>query len=327
MVSGRVAFDVWFGPLKTALGGRDGQRHAGSAVRGPSGGRAVRLVGARAPVRAHRRGAQSSCSTTSSTACRPAGSPTWSVKAPAGRTLSRLFRFRHERTRLDLERHALWADRPRLKVAIAGASGLVGSHLADYLTTAGHRVVRLVRGRDAGPGEIPWDPADRGALPRRAGGRRRDRQSRRCELGRALDFRPQAGDPGQPAAGDADSRGGDRAHGRAAVGADQHLRGRLLRLPRARDHHGADAVGRGVPRRRLPGLGGGGRPRHGVRRPSRDPSLRPRRQCRRRRVRDDAAGVQGRRWAPGSATAPVLVVGRARRPARRPGVGAARRGA
>jgi uncharacterized protein (TIGR01777 family) len=44
-------------------------------------------------------------------------------------------------------------------VAIAGASGLIGSHLADYLTTAGHRVIRLVRGRDAGPGELPWDPA------------------------------------------------------------------------------------------------------------------------------------------------------------------------
>jgi uncharacterized protein len=94
----------------------------------------------------------------------PAGGLTDIVgEGPAGRTLSRLFRFRHERTRLDLERHARWSDRPRLKVAIAGANGLIGSHLADYLTTAGHTVIRLVRNKEAGPGEVPWDPST-GAL-------------------------------------------------------------------------------------------------------------------------------------------------------------------
>ena len=36
--------------------------------------------------------------------------------------LERLFRFRHARTRADLERHAVWAERPRLRVAISGAS-------------------------------------------------------------------------------------------------------------------------------------------------------------------------------------------------------------
>ena len=75
----------------------------------------------------------------------PAGVLTDAVgEGPARKTLERLFRFRHERTRLDLGRHAEWADRPRLTVAIAGASGLIGSHLADYLTTAGPR------GRQAG---------------------------------------------------------------------------------------------------------------------------------------------------------------------------------
>lgn len=44
-------------------------------------------------------------------------------------------------------------------IAIAGASGLVGSALAPALTAAGHRVLRLVR-RDARDGsEIAWDPA------------------------------------------------------------------------------------------------------------------------------------------------------------------------
>lgn len=73
--------------------------------------------------------------------------------------LERVFRFRHERTRHDLVRHGAWKEQPRLKVAIAGASGLIGSNLASYLATAGHDVVRLVRRPAAGPGEAQWDPA------------------------------------------------------------------------------------------------------------------------------------------------------------------------
>lgn len=74
------------------------------------------------------------------------------------RTLARQFAWRHYRTARDLDRHAPWADQPRLHVAITGASGLVGSALVDFLRTGGHRVSRLVR-RQAGPGEIHWDPA------------------------------------------------------------------------------------------------------------------------------------------------------------------------
>lgn len=40
---------------------------------------------------------------------------------------------------------------------ISGASGFLGSHLADAATAAEHDVVRLVR-RPAGPGESQWDP-------------------------------------------------------------------------------------------------------------------------------------------------------------------------
>ncbi|MDP2307275.1 MAG: TIGR01777 family oxidoreductase [Pseudomonadota bacterium] len=47
-----------------------------------------------------------------------------------------------------------------LRVAVTGASGLIGTQLCAFLTTGGHRVDRLVR-RDAGPGEIQWDPARR----------------------------------------------------------------------------------------------------------------------------------------------------------------------
>lgn len=78
------------------------------------------------------------------------------------RKLRRMFRYRHDVTRGDLERHAQFGGGPRLRVAITGASGLVGSALAAFLTTGGHEVVRVVRRREAGPAEIAWDP-DAGA--------------------------------------------------------------------------------------------------------------------------------------------------------------------
>lgn len=85
------------------------------------------------------------------------------------KTLARTFAFRHRRTALDLQRHAVWAQRPRLRVAISGASGLVGRALAAYLSTAGHTVLPLVRRQvAAGEAAIAWDPQsatiDRAAL-------------------------------------------------------------------------------------------------------------------------------------------------------------------
>jgi len=44
-----------------------------------------------------------------------------------------------------------------MQIAISGASGLVGSALADSLTAGGHQVRRLVRG-DARGDDIPWAP-------------------------------------------------------------------------------------------------------------------------------------------------------------------------
>lgn len=76
------------------------------------------------------------------------------------RMLDRLFRFRHARTRDDLARHAAVAPRGALRIAVSGASGLVGAQLAAFLTTGGHRVSPLVR-RPPRPrtDEIGWDPA------------------------------------------------------------------------------------------------------------------------------------------------------------------------
>ncbi|MCG3132266.1 MAG: Epimerase family protein [Phycisphaerae bacterium] len=51
-----------------------------------------------------------------------------------------------------------------MRVAVSGASGLVGTALCDLLRGGGHDVVRMVRGdRRPGLGEIPWDP-DAGVL-------------------------------------------------------------------------------------------------------------------------------------------------------------------
>ena len=48
------------------------------------------------------------------------------------------------------------------RVAITGASGMVGRALATRLESEGHAVLRLVRGA-AGPGEAHWDP-ERGEI-------------------------------------------------------------------------------------------------------------------------------------------------------------------
>ncbi|MBM7118422.1 TIGR01777 family oxidoreductase [Archangium primigenium] len=71
--------------------------------------------------------------------------------------LERMFAYRHTVTREDLRRHQAFASQPRLTVAVSGASGLVGGALVPFLTTGGHRVRRLVRGRPEA-GDIAWAP-------------------------------------------------------------------------------------------------------------------------------------------------------------------------
>ncbi len=45
-----------------------------------------------------------------------------------------------------------------MKIAVTGASGLIGSALVPHLRSAGHEVVRLVRRPAAAPDEVTWDP-------------------------------------------------------------------------------------------------------------------------------------------------------------------------
>ena len=50
-----------------------------------------------------------------------------------------------------------------MNVAVAGSSGLIGTALVAALRADGHRVRRLVRGREPGTDEAVWDPV-RGEL-------------------------------------------------------------------------------------------------------------------------------------------------------------------
>ena len=77
------------------------------------------------------------------------------------RKLDRMFSFRHRRTAGDLERHAgRGAGATPLAVALTGTGGLVGRALAAFLSTGGHRVVRLVRRDARGPDEVRWEPRE-----------------------------------------------------------------------------------------------------------------------------------------------------------------------
>jgi uncharacterized protein (TIGR01777 family) len=69
------------------------------------------------------------------------------------RRLERMFAYRHATLAADLLRHK--GTRP-MKIAVSGASGLVGTQLCAFLSTGGHEVLRLVRKTGEG---IRWDPA------------------------------------------------------------------------------------------------------------------------------------------------------------------------
>ena len=71
--------------------------------------------------------------------------------------LRRLFTWRHAVTRGDLLRHR--GHPGKLRVAVSGAGGLVGSALTAFLSTGGHEVVRMVRRPPTAADEVYYDPA------------------------------------------------------------------------------------------------------------------------------------------------------------------------
>ncbi|HET8623681.1 MAG TPA: TIGR01777 family oxidoreductase [Gemmatimonadales bacterium] len=87
----------------------------------------------------------------------------WSVR----RKIERLLAYRHTVLADDLAAHARFRGHPRLRVAITGATGLIGRALRAFLTSGGHDVIPLVRRRTAAE-DVAWDPdsatIDAGAL-------------------------------------------------------------------------------------------------------------------------------------------------------------------
>ena len=76
------------------------------------------------------------------------------------RILERGFAFRHQRLVNDLALHERYRQRRPLTVAISGSSGFLGRNLRRFLTTGGHRVLRLVRSRAGTGGDnVYWNPA------------------------------------------------------------------------------------------------------------------------------------------------------------------------
>jgi uncharacterized protein (TIGR01777 family) len=67
------------------------------------------------------------------------------------------FVYRHRQLSEDLAAHRSAGAQP-MAVAITGASGLVGSALAAFLSTGGHRVIRLVRRPARNDLERQWNP-------------------------------------------------------------------------------------------------------------------------------------------------------------------------
>lgn len=70
------------------------------------------------------------------------------------------FAYRHRQLAEDLAAHrdAAGFGAGSLTIAMTGSSGLVGSALAAFLSTGGHRVIRLVRGEPADENERRWNP-------------------------------------------------------------------------------------------------------------------------------------------------------------------------
>lgn len=76
------------------------------------------------------------------------------------RALRPMFIYRHQQLADDLASHG-WAAELGVgpsTIAVTGASGLVGSALTAFLTSGGHRVIRLVRREPRGADERRWDP-------------------------------------------------------------------------------------------------------------------------------------------------------------------------
>jgi uncharacterized protein (TIGR01777 family) len=78
------------------------------------------------------------------------------------RALRAMFGYRHRQLADDIgvHRHAAAQGLAPATVAVTGSSGLVGSQLTAFLSTGGHRVIRLVRQAATKSDERQWNPDD-----------------------------------------------------------------------------------------------------------------------------------------------------------------------
>ncbi len=74
------------------------------------------------------------------------------------RQLQRVFEYRHEVTKQDIDAHQREAEGRRFTVAITGTHGLIGRALVPFLTTGGHTVKAIVRGKPTDETQISWSP-------------------------------------------------------------------------------------------------------------------------------------------------------------------------
>lgn len=73
------------------------------------------------------------------------------------RKLDRMFRFRHDVTREDLNAHADWPPGHLSRVVLTGSSGLIGTALQAFLRTGGLEVLPLRRAPPISGGSSTWD--------------------------------------------------------------------------------------------------------------------------------------------------------------------------
>jgi len=91
--------------------------------------------------------------------CLPFHRLTWPlVRGMIRRKLERLFEYRHRILEADLAAIRSLRGRSPMHILVSGSNGLVGSSLIPFLSTAGHKISRLVRSAPRGANEIPWDP-------------------------------------------------------------------------------------------------------------------------------------------------------------------------
>ncbi|MEE2881718.1 MAG: TIGR01777 family oxidoreductase, partial [Chloroflexota bacterium] len=77
--------------------------------------------------------------------------------------LHKIFVYRHNMLSADLLSHARYQSTYASKILISGSTGMIGQALSAYLSTGGHKVVKLVRGNNTNEDDkdkIFWDPVN-----------------------------------------------------------------------------------------------------------------------------------------------------------------------